>query len=88
MALDGGDGFGDAADEQVGDERGVERAGAEGDEVGVGDGFEGFGQGPASAGSSMSSTMRRWLAVMLVSPWTMEPSSMQAERVTLALVAG
>jgi hypothetical protein len=36
------DGFGDAADEQVGDERGVERAGAEGDEVSVGDGFEGL----------------------------------------------
>ena len=43
--LGGGDGLGDAADEQVGDERGVERAGAEGDEVGVGDGFEGFGEG-------------------------------------------
>src|SRR3984893_997008 len=40
-----GEGLRDAADEQVGDQRGVERAGAEGDEVGVGDGFEGLGQG-------------------------------------------
>ena len=40
-----GEGFGDAADEQVGDQRGVERAWAEGDEVGVGDGFEGGGKG-------------------------------------------
>ncbi len=40
----GGEGLRDAADEQVGDERGVERAGAEGDEVGVGDGLERFGQ--------------------------------------------
>ena len=40
-----GDGLGDTADEQVGDQRGVERTGAEGDEVGVGDGFEGGGEG-------------------------------------------
>ena len=40
-----GDGLGDSADEEVGDQRGVERAGAEGDEVGVGDGFEGGGEG-------------------------------------------
>ncbi len=39
-----GDGFGDAADEEVGDERGVEGAGAEGDEVGGGDGVEGLGE--------------------------------------------
>ena len=39
-----GDGLGDAVDEQVGDERGVEGAGAEGDEVGIGDGFEGLGE--------------------------------------------
>ena len=32
--------------------------------------------------------MRWGLAVMLVSPWTREPSSMRAERVTLVLVAG
>jgi len=38
------DGFGDAADEEIGDERGVEGAGAEGDEVGGGDGFEGLGE--------------------------------------------
>ena len=38
------DGFGDSADEEVGDERGVEGAGAEGDEVGGGDGFEGLGE--------------------------------------------
>ena len=41
----GGECFGDAADEEVGDERGVEGAGAEGDEVGLGDGFEGAGEG-------------------------------------------
>jgi hypothetical protein len=40
----GGDGFGNAADQEVGDERGVERAGAEGDEIGLSDGVEGFGQ--------------------------------------------
>ncbi len=40
----GGEGLGDAVDEQVGNERGVERAGTEGDEVGLGDGFEGFRQ--------------------------------------------
>ena len=38
------DGFGDPADEEVGDERGVERTGAEGDEFGGGDGVEGFGE--------------------------------------------
>jgi hypothetical protein len=41
----GGDGFGDAADEEIGDERGVERAGSKGDEVGGGDGVQGFGDG-------------------------------------------
>ncbi len=41
----GGEGFGDAFDEQVGDERGVKGAGAKGDEVGIGDGAEGFGHG-------------------------------------------
>jgi len=40
----GGEGFGDAAYEEIGDQRGVERAGAEGDEIGVGDGFESFGK--------------------------------------------
>ena len=45
-----GEGLGDAVDEQVGDERGVEGAGAEGDEVGVGDGVEGFGQGLGGGG--------------------------------------
>ena len=44
------DGFGDLADEEVGDERGIERAGAEGDEVGGGDGFEGFGEGRGVGG--------------------------------------
>lgn len=48
--LGGGDGLGDAADEEVGDERGVERTGAEGDEVGVGDGGERFGQGLGACG--------------------------------------
>ena len=40
-----GDGLGDAVDEEIGDERGVEGAGAEGDEVGLGDGLEGFREG-------------------------------------------
>jgi len=40
----GGEGFRDAADEEVGDEGGVKGAGAEGDEVGGGDGGEGFGE--------------------------------------------
>ena len=39
-----GEGCGDAVDEQIGDERGVEGAGADGDEVGALDGVEGFGQ--------------------------------------------
>lgn len=39
------EGFGDAIDEEVGDERGIEGAGADGDEVGAGDGFEGLGSG-------------------------------------------
>jgi len=43
--LGGGDGLGDAMHEQVSDQRGVERAGAEGDEVCVGDGIEGCGEG-------------------------------------------
>ena len=38
------DGFGNLADQEVGDERGVEGAGAEGDEVGGGDGVEGLGE--------------------------------------------
>ena len=38
----GGEGLGDSADKEVGNERGVERAGAEGDEVGGGDGVEGL----------------------------------------------
>ena len=66
----GGEGFRDAADEQIGDERGVERAGAEGDEVGGGDGFESSGERFGVGGSSMSSRMRWRLAVMLVSPRT------------------
>ena len=37
--------FSDAIDEEVGDEGGVEGAGADGDEVGPGDGFEGLGGG-------------------------------------------
>ena len=40
----GGDGFGDSADEEVGDEGGVKGAGTEGDEVGVGDGVKSLGQ--------------------------------------------
>ncbi len=44
------DGFGDAADEQIGDQGGVEGAGAEGDEVGGGDGFEGLGEGGGVGG--------------------------------------
>ncbi len=41
----GGGDVGFAADEEVGDEGGVEGAGAEGDEVGIGDGGEGLGEG-------------------------------------------
>ncbi len=41
----GGDGLGDSWNEQVGDEAGEERAGTESDEVGLGDGVEGFRQG-------------------------------------------
>ena len=75
-----GEGLGDAVDEEVGDEGGVEGAGAEGDQIGFRDGMESLGQGFAVAGLSMSSTMRFLLAVMLVSPWTREPSSMRAVR--------
>ena len=39
---------GDSLDEQIGDERGVERAGADGDEVGALDGVQGLGQGARS----------------------------------------
>ena len=46
----GGDGFGYAVDQDVGDQRSVEGAGAEGDEVGCGDGFEGFGKGRGVGG--------------------------------------
>ncbi len=46
--LGGGDGLRDAADQQVGDQRRVERAGAEGDEIGVGDGVESAGEGFAA----------------------------------------
>jgi len=40
----GGKCLGDAADEHVGDQRGVEGAWAKGDEIGVGDGLERFGE--------------------------------------------
>jgi len=40
----GGEGFGNSADEKIGDERGVEGAGAEGDQIGGGDGFERLGK--------------------------------------------
>ena len=83
-----GDGFGDSADEQVGDERGVERAGAEGDEVGGGDGVEGFGERGGVGGGEHELEDGALLAVMLVSPWTMEPSSMRAASVALAVVEG
>ena len=46
------------------------------------------GSGAASGGSSISSTMRLRLAVMLVSPRTSEPSSMRATSVALAVVTG
>ena len=46
----GGEGLGDALDEQVGDERGVEGAGAESDEVGGGDGVEGLWEGRGVGG--------------------------------------
>ena len=36
-------GLRDAADQKIADDRGVERAGAEGNEVGCGDGVERFG---------------------------------------------
>lgn len=42
-AAGAGEGFGDSFDEQIGDERGVKRAGADGDEVSGFDGAEGFG---------------------------------------------
>ena len=42
--LGGAEGFRDAVDEEIGDDAGVERAGADGDEVGGGDGGEGFGR--------------------------------------------
>jgi hypothetical protein len=42
--LGGGECFGDSANQEVGDERGVERTGAEGDEVGMGDGIERAGE--------------------------------------------
>jgi len=48
-----GDGLGDTTDEEVGDQRRVERAGAEGDEVGVGDGFEGSGEGFGVGGDEL-----------------------------------
>ena len=48
-----GDGLGDTTDEHVGDQRGVERTGAESDEVGVGDGFEGGGEGLGVGGDEL-----------------------------------
>jgi len=41
----GGDGLGDAVNQKISDQRGVERAGADSDEIGVGDGLEGCGEG-------------------------------------------
>ncbi len=46
------------------------------------------GSGLTLGGSSMSSRMTSWLAVMLVSPRTREPLAMRAARVTLSEVTG
>ncbi len=67
------------AHQQVRHQAGEQRAGTNGDEVGILDRF----QWPWAAAwrrrePSRSSTMRRSLAVMLVSPRTTEPSSMMA----------
>ena len=74
-----GDRLRDSVHQNVGNQAGEERSGADGDEVGAGDGLQRLRQRlNIGAGSSADCTMRSLLAVMLVSPRTREPSSISA----------
>ena len=84
-----GDGAGDFRDQQIGQDAGVERAGAQENEVGLLDGFDDRGkQGARWRGESLSFLMGARLAVMRVSPWTTRPFSSVATRCTFESVDG